>query len=63
MGPNFIASGTPSNVRRWDKTAQVYTEVEVPEIIKVYNSNMGGVDKVDQMLSYIESLLNQESGH
>lgn len=39
MGSNFIASGTP-NVRRWDKIAKDYTEVEVPEIIKVYNSNM-----------------------
>lgn len=52
MGSNFVASGTPSIVRRWDKTANEYTEVEIPELIKVYNTNMGGVDKLDQMLSY-----------
>lgn len=52
MGSNFVASGTPSIVRRWDKTTNEYTEVEIPELIKVYNTNMGGVDKLDQMLSY-----------
>lgn len=52
MGSNFVASGNPSTVKRWNKTEKVYNEVEIPELIKLYNANMGGVDKLDQMLSY-----------
>lgn len=31
---------------------KAYNEIEIPELINFYNSNMGGVDKLDQMLSY-----------
>lgn len=38
--------------RRWDKRTKSYIEVERPEIIRQYNSKMGGVDLCDRMLSY-----------
>jgi len=52
MASNFITSGTPDVVKRWDKKNKRYIEVERPEIIKLYNKSMGGVDKHDQLVSY-----------
>lgn len=52
MGSNFITSGTPENVIRWDKKNKRHIEVERPEVIKLYNKSMGGVDKHDQLVSY-----------
>lgn len=52
LASNFIASGIPKEARRWDKFNKKYVEGELPEIISLYNSNMGGVDKFDQLISY-----------
>lgn len=52
LGSNFVGSGIPKMVRRWDKKSKEYVEVEVPEIVLQYNENMGGVDKFDQLISY-----------
>lgn len=60
MGSNFMASGTPQMVRRWNKTKKQYEEVEVPELIKLYNANMGGVDKFDQMISYYRTFIKSK---
>jgi len=52
MGSNFITLGIPENVKRWDKKNKQHVEIERPEIIKLYNKSMGGVDKHDQLVSY-----------
>lgn len=52
LASNFVASGIPQKARRWDKFSKEYVEVELPEVISLYNNNMGGVDKFNQLLSY-----------
>jgi len=48
MASNFIASGNVDYVERWDKKTNQYDTVEHPEVIRLYNKSMGGVDKIDQ---------------
>lgn len=52
MASNFIASGNVDYVERWDKKIKGYDTVERPEIIQLYNKNMGGVDKIYQLIAY-----------
>ncbi|KAG5883639.1 hypothetical protein JTB14_025142 [Gonioctena quinquepunctata] len=52
---NFIGVGKESNCTRWDKTTKRYLQIPRPEAIKLYNENMGGVDKVNFLLSMYRS--------
>ena len=38
--------------RRWSKQEKKYVQVKQPNVIKEYNSKMGGVDLADRMISY-----------
>lgn len=40
---------------RWSKQKKLYERVKRPEVIKLYNQNMGGVDLTDRMLSVCPS--------
>jgi len=44
MASNFITSGNPESVSRWDKKNKQYINIERPKIIKLYNKSMLGVD-------------------
>lgn len=55
VASNFIGQGTSDTCRRWDKAEKRYIEVSRPECIKLYNDNMGGVDKADFLLSLYRS--------
>ena len=48
---NCVTSGTPDTVRRWNKNKKIYEKVDRPEIIRNYNTSMGGVDKHDMLIS------------
>lgn len=52
LGSNFISSINPEMTSRYDKKEKNRLDVEVPEIVKIYNANMGGVDKFNQCISY-----------
>ncbi|XP_050042864.2 piggyBac transposable element-derived protein 3-like [Dermacentor andersoni] len=38
--------------RRYDRKTKTYVDVQRPNIIRVYNQSMGGVDKADMLLSF-----------
>ncbi|XP_060846578.1 piggyBac transposable element-derived protein 3-like [Rhopalosiphum padi] len=57
---NYIGSGQLDTVRRWDKKLKMYVNIERPEIITAYNTSMGGVDKVDQLISYYRTFIRSK---
>lgn len=48
---NFVGLGKEDQVRRWDKKLKEYVNVSRPEVVQAYNYSMGGVDKIDFLLS------------
>lgn len=52
IASNFVGVGTSDTARRWDKKLKKHIDVNRPEIISLYNSGMGGVDLLDQLISY-----------
>lgn len=57
IGSNFLGVGKKDQVERWDKKGKQYLKVERPEVIKLYNKSMGGVDKLDQLVSYYRIMI------
>lgn len=51
VASNFVGIGNQQQVKRWDKAKREHIFVEQPEVITKYNRNMGGVDKMDFLLS------------
>lgn len=51
MASNFIGVGDTFEVRRWDKEARQHVLIKQPQVIAKYNKSMGGVDKLDFLLS------------
>lgn len=52
LASNFVGIGDTDSAKRWDKKSKKYVEVSRPEIVTVYNNGMGGVDLLDQLISY-----------
>lgn len=52
LGSNIATYREVDVVRRWSKKEKKYVDIERPEIVRIYNQSMGGVDKMDQMVSY-----------
>lgn len=52
LGSNFIGKGETDKVERWDKKQNKYVTIDRPEIVKLYNHGMGGVDLFDQLMYY-----------
>lgn len=52
LASNLVTSGHPDIIKRYDKKNKCYVEVGRPEIVKLYNDSMGGVDLHDQLISY-----------
>ena len=52
LASNFVGKGQTREVKRWDKIKKQYVMIEQPEIVNNYNNGMGGVDLLDQLLSY-----------
>lgn len=52
LASNFVGIGGSDTAKRWDKKQKKHVEVSRPEIVSRYNGGMGGVDLLDQLLSY-----------
>jgi len=57
LGSNFVTSGVTDKVTRWNKKNKIYEEIERPEVIQLYNKSMGGVDKIDQLISLYRTFI------
>jgi len=52
LASNFVGVGENDKAMRWDKEENKHVEVNRPEVVRLYNDSMGGVDLLDQMLQY-----------
>lgn len=60
VGSIFIGIGKKDYFRRWDKVVKEYKQVPRPEAIRLYNTNMNGVDKHDFLLSISRSYVRSK---
>lgn len=60
LASNFVGIGEKDMVKRWSKTEKRFIEVERPEIVKKYNHAMGGVDLLDQLMSYYRTFIKSK---
>ena len=60
IASNFIMSGEVEIIKRWDKKNKLYVEIERPEVINLYNKSMGGVDKIDQLISTYRTFIKSK---
>ncbi|XP_022167869.1 piggyBac transposable element-derived protein 4-like, partial [Myzus persicae] len=60
LGSNFISSGTPTIVQRFDRKKKSLVFIECPEVVYLYNKSMGGVDKHDQLVSYYRTFIKSK---
>ncbi|KAK3517802.1 hypothetical protein QTP70_018965 [Hemibagrus guttatus] len=50
MASNFVGAGK-DQVERWDQQRRSFVKIQLPEVVMRYNQAMGGVDKLDQLIS------------
>lgn len=51
VASNFVGIGCENKCRRYDKKEHKYIEVPQPQCIAMYNNGMGGVDKLNGLIS------------
>lgn len=54
---NFMGIGEPDSCRRWDKINKEFVQVKRPEVIKNYNLYMGGIDKMDFLITIYRTFI------
>lgn len=52
LASNYIGVGKPDQAHRYDKISKEKITIERPQIVQDYNLYMGGVDLMNQMISY-----------
>lgn len=48
---NFFGVGKENEVERWDQKKGFFVKIQHPGVVKRYNQGMGGVDKLNQLIS------------
>ncbi|KAH9374626.1 hypothetical protein HPB48_014673 [Haemaphysalis longicornis] len=51
FAPTVVGVGEPTTVKRWSESTKQHVDIPCPEIITKYKESMGGVDKMDFLLS------------
>ena len=51
VASTLINSGNSKTVKRWCKLKKAKMSVLIPNTVHLYNSNMGGMDKIDQNIN------------
>lgn len=52
LASNYVGVGKPDTALRYDKASKQKIAINRPQIVRDYNLNMGGVDLMNQMISY-----------
>ncbi|KAJ8933672.1 hypothetical protein NQ314_013884 [Rhamnusium bicolor] len=61
LASNFLGSGKKDVCKRWDKTKKKYVEIERPEVIRVYNQHIEGVDKIDFLITIYRTFIRSKN--
>ena len=48
---NYVGNGLEDPARRWDQKKYKYVQIQRPKMVEIYNTNMGGAELWDMMLS------------
>ncbi|MGH0160969.1 UNVERIFIED_CONTAM: hypothetical protein FKN15_009040 [Acipenser sinensis] len=51
LASNFVGVGNEDEAERWEQKERRFVKIKCPEVVKKYNKAMGGVDKLDQLIS------------
>lgn len=57
MASNYMSVGLTDQCKRWDKQSKEYINVSRPEVVRNYNINMGGVDKMDFLITIYRTFI------
>lgn len=60
MASNFQSKGEEDTCKRWSKIEKKYLMLPRPEVIKQYNASMGGVDKLDFLISLYRTFIRSK---
>lgn len=60
LASNLVRIGEKDLVKRWCKKDKHFIEVERPEVVRKYNHAMGGVDLLDQLMSYYRTFIKSK---
>ena len=48
IASNYVGVDPKGNVRRWSKAEPKFVNISCPQLVKAYNTIMGGTDQMDQ---------------
>lgn len=62
LASKFIGAGNEDEVERCDQRKRSFVKIQRPELVRSYNPNKGGVDKLDQLISLERTDIRSRKG-